>query len=371
MHKIWFFIIAVLLLALAACESQPTSAPAPTALPTTAATLRPFPTPTGVLPTSLPTQRPFPSPTGSSATAARTPTSAGGWIITNLGGLTLAEYPVVEAAVDTPNHFEFKQRIPPAAFALREALRDHRAYTARLVAQANAVLERFGWKVESLPLSPADSRPYDLRLLQNGKELKKLEYMWPLASNSSGSAFALVMQERSAKSDTWLLTQNGLAAWDITAHAYTRPAFAGEQMLTVTRGASYGEVLVQSGGKQIYVHRGPDRVVDEPVKGLWGSGADWILEVQGEVIVSGQSLNRRIGAEEIFGWQLLKGQPFYYYSKEGKVNLSYAGQPLGVQYDALVHYQCCEPAAFNASGNDRIAWFYARRGGWWYYGEIY
>jgi len=43
---------------------------------------------------------------------------------------------------------------------------------------------------------------------------------------------------------------------------------------------------------------------------------------------------------------------------------------LPYQYDEVVHYDCCEAAAFNVAGNERMVWFHALRDGIWYYVEM-
>jgi len=53
----------------------------------------------------------------------------------------------------------------------------------------------------------------------------------------------------------------------------------------------------------------------------------------------------------------------------GKIGISYAGQVLPNAYDDVIHYHCCEPAAFNPGRNDSRVWFYARRGDVWHYVE--
>ena len=109
---------------------------------------------------------------------------------------------------------------------------------------------------------------------------------------------------------------------------------------------------------------------DNPVKGLEGWGDHWVLEVDGQAVVDGESLNRELGYEEIFGWQLLQGEPFHFFSKDGRIGVSYAGQVLPQQYDEVVHYKCCGYALYNPAGNDRMVWFHALKDGTWHYVEM-
>jgi hypothetical protein len=82
-------------------------------------------------------------------------------------------------------------------------------------------------------------------------------------------------------------------------------------------------------------------------------------------------MNQKLDCEEIFNWQLLGGKPFYFCQAGDGVRLVYDGQALPVQYAEVIHYRCCEPAAFNVGSNEQMAWFYARRDNAWYYVEIY
>ncbi len=49
--------------------------------------------------------------------------------------------------------------------------------------------------------------------------------------------------------------------------------------------------------------------------------------------------------------------------------ISYNGKTYSNTYDEVIHYKCCEPAAFNISNNENMVWFYALKNGFWYYVE--
>ena len=56
--------------------------------------------------------------------------------------------------------------------------------------------------------------------------------------------------------------------------------------------------------------------------------------------------------------------------RELTIDVSSRGEALPYQYDEVVHYDCCEAAAFNVAGNERMVWFHALRDGIWYYVEM-
>ena len=75
-----------------------------------------------------------------------------------------------------------------------------------------------------------------------------------------------------------------------------------------------------------------------------------------------------------FGYQILNGEPFYFYVSSdvlpGRIHMHYAGSDLSHSYDRVVHEQQGSTEIFNPGGNGRIAWFYALRDGLWYYVEV-
>ena len=300
------------------------------------------------------------APTVIGTTTITSPASA--WQNTPFGPLTLAEYRVVDAQVDTPNHFEFNQRIPPEVFGLRAAQRDWWLNLEQQAAQANAVLQRFGWKVEVGPVTAPSPRASYLVLFHNGSQEMQLSFMRPIAVSASGASFALVMESLGGKPQDWLLTQDGLAPWDASLHAYvTRPVFVGETMVTAGNENSWETTTVWAGTQTYHIPVSAGSNVESPIKGLGAYQDQWVLELQGQLVVNGIVMNEALGCEEIFAWQLLGGKPFYFCRAGGKVSLVYDGQALGVSYDEVIHYACCEPAAFNAGGNEAMVWFYARR----------
>ena len=90
----------------------------------------------------------------------------------------------------------------------------------------------------------------------------------------------------------------------------------------------------------------------------------------GQVIEDGQSLNERAGYDETFGFQLLQGEPFYFFKKGGTIGAVYAGQEIQLRYNEVPHYGCCSPAELNPISAENMLAFFAQRDGRWYYVEI-
>ena len=309
-------------------------------------------------------QTPTPGPTEAIATPDPNQTPAPiQATVTTQGALTVEEYPVVSAALDTPSHLEFSQRIPPEVLAKRAAWR---GYDVNRLDETNAALAPFGYTLRA-----AGDQLYDLLgpAPSGGQTLiKQVSTFWP--PSLSDKDFAMITDDAGGSGKTYLVRAGSLTEWDPFAHHYARPVLVGGQLIAVAASATPGRVDVTADGHIVYTHYSDLFSVDEPVKGLWAWNGHWVLEVAGEIIVDGQSLNTQQGYAEAFGWQLIAGQPFYFFRRGDTLQVSYAGQDLPLQYAQVIHYRCCESSAFNAAANSHMAWFYALKDGIWNYVEI-
>jgi TolB protein len=284
--------------------------------------------------------------------------------------LTVEEYPIVAQGVDTPSHFEYSDRISDTIRMTRAAWREAPAIDA---AGANAVLARFSYRLVPDGVTAGGIEKYQLC---RGETLLLADVtlvgpgIGPVAMSASGADFAfLVEAPRGQGVGTYLVRAASAEPWDEPLHAFIRPVFVGDDLVAVERTATVGEFLVRRGRDVAYTFTAGDGGVENPVKALWEWEGHWVLEVSGQVFVDGQSLNQQLGYDAVFGWQLVGGQPFYFFQQAGRVGVSYAGTVLPYTYDDVVHYRCCEPAVFNVAGNGTMAWFHALRDGIWYYVE--
>jgi hypothetical protein len=279
--------------------------------------------------------------------------------------LLIEEHAVVAKGVDTPEHFEYTQRIDPAILEKRQELRS--PSPAARVARTNETLARFGYRLQpkEKPGCPVCVR-YDL---YRGDEVVQanLGFVRMITVNEKGDDFALGVEDEMGRG--FLVRAGGITAWNVMQHAFTAPVFAGNRLVTLEADEQHRRFTVRHGDETLYLFEAARMRVDEPVKGLWSFQGQWVLEADGEVVIDGKSLNEQLGYEEAFGWRLLNDQPFYFFKKAGKIGLSYGSEVLSAQYDEVIHYRCCEPAAFNVQGNDQMVWFHALRDGQWYYVE--
>ena len=276
--------------------------------------------------------------------------------------LTIEEYAVVEANIDSPTHFEFMERIPGEVLEKRAAWRG-RIPEKRLQAN-NGLLEPFGYQLKAI--EGAELEQYNLWL---GDELVQgeISFFWPVSMNTTMDKFALVVE---IQDNGYRLVQEGrIEKWDMMSSLFIPPVLYEDKLLSVRWDAERREAQVVRGGQQIYAFAG-EYLVRMPVSGLWSWDGHWLLEVDGFLVQDGEILNKDLGYEEIFGWQLLDGKPFYYFRKGPRVGISYDGEKLPVYYDEVIHYRCCEASIGNNDGNEDMVWFFGEREGTWYYVEM-
>lgn len=202
---------------------------------------------------------------------------------------------------------------------------------------------------------------------ENKLLLDEITEFWPVSVSDSRNDFALVVGILNG--GYRLVRKDVLGDWDLGASLFIPPVFSGDHLLTVRWDGELSQVQVRQGDQTIFSFASVF-LTSSPVNGLWSWQNHWLLEVDGFLIQDGENLNEQLGFEEIFGWQLLNGKPFYYFRKGPRVGISYDGQVLPVYYEDVVHYRCCEPAAFNNAGNEEMVWFYGLRDGVWNYVEI-
>jgi hypothetical protein len=274
-------------------------------------------------------------------------------------GLTLEEHVIVAAETDSPfvSGIDFKKRIPAGVL---EKHADLRAPTqAQMLEELNLALEPFGYQIE------ASERVY--RLFRDGDLLSAgITTLGPISVNAEESNFVLGFEDPRG---SFLLQKDGATEWNAVQHFFIWPVYVGNDLITIDAGDSWETLNVLRNGEIVFT-QAVTPAVENPVRALRSFNGQWILETQNTVIVDGEDIGQKPGYDEIFHWQPLNSKPFYFFVNDGKVGLSYNGQTLPVQYDQVIHGQCCEPTIFNPDGSDQMVWFYALRDGVWHYVEL-
>ncbi|MGD9819189.1 MAG: hypothetical protein AB7V04_10890, partial [Desulfomonilaceae bacterium] len=123
----------------------------------------------------------------------------------------------------------------------------------------------------------------------------------------------------------------------------------------------------------------------DAVFGVWVHGEDWYMEMahvayetegnifkgitQGEIFRSGESLSQLFGYDETFGFQILAGEPFFFFNKGGEIGLNYAGEEMLLGFDEVAHHYCCGFSIYNPAHFENMVAFFASREGKRYYVE--
>jgi len=148
----------------------------------------------------------------------------------------------------------------------------------------------------------------------------------------------------------------------------------------------YIEVLL--GDQVLYLADAGQLSPLNPLQGLWSYDGHWVMEYAHVTMTKGETensvltnatghlvedaalLNEIRGYDEIFGFQLLKGKPFYFFESGGQVGISYDGQVTMLAYEGIPHYGCCSAATINPRKAQNMVAFFAQKGDSWYYIEI-
>ncbi len=93
----------------------------------------------------------------------------------------------------------------------------------------------------------------------------------------------------------------------------------------------------------------------------------WTLAARDFLIQDGESVNGKMGFEEIFEWRVVNNKPAYLFRKGPRIGFFYDGKILPLEYQDVARYLCCEPGVDNPSIGEHEARFFGRRNGVWYY----
>lgn len=286
-------------------------------------------------------------------------------VVTPIGNLTLEEYPVVKASEEGPVRLEFRDRIPPAVRAKRQAWREAERYGE--VEPLNHALAPFGYRL--VPTGEAFDLYAGERLIRVGlTEIGRI--------TAASEDFAFVARDR--VQGAVLVRSGGITPWDVQKYLFIPPVLTETGLVAVEAHYPDGHVLpgtpipytVTQDGVKIHRFTVAEQGTRHGVYRLSAWDGRWVAEARGEVIIGGSSLNRQHGYDETFGWQLLAGKPFYFFRTGKSYGLVYDGEVLPQRYAEIPHYRCCEPTMFNPSGNARMVIFYGLRDGLWHYVEI-
>jgi len=284
--------------------------------------------------------------------------------------MAVEEYPIVEDSVDKPTHFEFMDRVDPEIREKRKAIRE----ASPGVDEMNRTLERFGCELRAQERPEhADEVGYMTQYtLYRGEEavLSDIE-AWSLSGvvhvNASGTDW--FFGAHTDETGSVLIRAGEILPWDELEHLGVSPVYLGDDLAWAEAVEDFKGYRLKREGETFFEGSMPELMVDNPFRSFIAWDDHWAVEVEGDVIIDGESVLQANGYDKAFNLRLIKGRPFYFFQKGGKVHLYYDGAVADQTYDEVIHYRCCEPAAFNPGTNDSMVWFWARRGEMWHYVE--
>lgn len=154
------------------------------------------------------------------------------------------------------------------------------------------------------------------------------------------------------------------------------PFFAGDAFVEMTSSAQGVQVMVD--GQPVY-NLGVDALGPEtcPVEAFRPQGNQWVLEMEGQIVIDGVSLTDMPGHNQAFSYQQLDGEPFYIYQQgesedsQQPYRISYRGSDLPLAYEEIVRWSCegtyaAEGYTFSVQGSDHGVRFFARDDGLWH-----
>lgn len=296
---------------------------------------------------------------------ATAPTIPGKDLDTDTPRLTVDEFAVVAAAVDSPGHLEYSDRIG------EEVLERLRARAAEgLLVRSNAALAPFGYRLLPRFDLQWNRTTYDVYQGEGeGPMLLGLSNVWPASVNASGSDFILAAENTPNAVPRYLLiSKDGVEEWDAEASVLLAPAYVGEALARVTcTGYPALTCQVALDGQAVYTGTALAVGAYMPLRSFTSWDSHWALEVDDHLIVDGEDVGQARGYDAAFGFALIRGRPFYLYEQDGTVRISYDGQTLPNVYEEVFHNQCCEGAIHNIEAGGDVAWFHALRDGTWYF----
>jgi hypothetical protein len=289
----------------------------------------------------------------------------------------IRESPVVAAEVMGPGRYEYNDQLGDKVLARIQALRDRSA--RRSLAQANASLAPFGYRIESRFDPEGNKTFYDVyREGEDEPLLADLASIWRISVNASGTEFVLVAENAPGARPLCVLVRNGqIEAWDPEPSALLPPAYVGDDLAritatgfpTITYQVELDSPAGDGGTTVVYTGTAVAAGAYMPLRAFATWDGHWMLEGDDHLIVDGTDTGQALGYDAAFGFARIGGQSFYFFEQDGLVHISYGDQVLPNTYEVVFHNQCCEASIHNVEAGPDAVWFHALREGTWYFVE--
>ncbi|MDD5369938.1 MAG: hypothetical protein PHQ40_12695 [Anaerolineaceae bacterium] len=234
---------------------------------------------------------------------------------------------------------------------------------------------------------PSYSHRFPSGLVVEEYELKAAPQMEPLTFDPVQGSQASILEKHRVERERYFYRRSIYSPEMLIYPATGEGQYLAKQVSADVDGRMKVSVEVLKDGKVIFTAPAGDISPLDAVRGLWVSAGHWVIEYAdvtstkanalesrltkvGQVVQDGVLINQRDGVQEVFGFQLLKDQPFYFYKKSDQIKVAYAGENYPIGYDDIPHYGCCSSAALNPIQAKNMVAFFARRNTTWYYVEM-
>lgn len=234
-----------------------------------------------------------------------------------------------------------------------------------LLAEPNAILEKFGYRIENI--SPSEQGPFAV-YHQDQLVLNSISDFEPVLLNKSGDDFLLSV---TVIGRGYCVIQTGTVQCidPRNTQRWTSPVFLGDQAVAVFWEPTTGQLQLKSSEEVLYAFStifttSPQleafRIYDE----------DWYMQIDDTLIRSGENLNTSLGYEAIFDLRRFGDKILYFFRKGPRVGISFDGKVLPLYYDEVQHLGCCAYGMLNPRRSGDKLGFLALRDGMWYFVKL-
>lgn len=187
----------------------------------------------------------------------------------------------------------------------------------------------------------------------------------------------------------WVMKRHETERKDIIPYQIDSPLFEGK-VLSAKTCIDYTNAIVEVTLDDQVVLRVPVgdlryAAAMDFLQGLWTHEEHWYMEMMhvdgkvegnivsvttnGETFRSGESLSELLGYDETFGFQVMAGEPFFFFRKGDEYGLNYADEEVMLGFDQIAHHYCCGFGIYNPMHYEDMVAFFASRDGVRYYVE--
>jgi hypothetical protein len=298
-------------------------------------------------------------------------TCAWAFCATSGSNLVVEEHRIVSEKTNTPNHYEFRKRIPANVLAKREKWRvDH---SDRVEKQ----LKKYGYELRRRDTNHGTFDDLYIKQFYFKRKLvlADIREVGQFSTNGNHSHYLFVFDTIDKR---FMLRDGKLST--IEEPMLSQPILVKDSIMTISpkpltsigspdNATSYYAFTVKKDGKKVCDVSYRSKLLDDDVRSFFSYDDDWVLEYSEHVLINGVDIGKKNGYLKVFGYGIIGNKPFYFFENKGKVYISYDGKILPYEYDKVIHYQCCEAANFNVRWNSKMVWFFALKDGFWHYVE--